>query len=447
MIKNTRTVGLAGALAIGIGGMVGGGIFAVLGEAVSLAHGATCIAFTFAGVVALLTASSYAWLSVANQNRGGTVAFIDQAFQHNLLSGSVNMMLWLCYLVTIALYASAFASYGQTFFTARTPFSYHLLISVAIILPTLINLVSSSFVAKSEFAIVCIKVALLLLIIFLSFPYVDGARLAPANWESPMMILSAGMIIFVAYEGFELIANASEDIKEPAKNLPRAFYGSVFFVLLLYVLISLVTVGAVAEGQLLEAKDYALALAARPALGKTGFTLVAIAALLSTFSAINATIYGNARLSYVLAREGELPSFLGTKKHEMPRNGVLATTVCSLIIANTLPLNEIAILGSAGFLLIFAIVNLSAWKLRREIQGKPLIIVFSCLFSTAALLILLTHTFTTEPRAILIFFFFVVFATAFEAGYGIFIRKHIFHRLYHDTSPDSRGRAKEKENI
>ena len=83
MNKETRTIGLFGAIAIGIGGMVGGGIFAVLGEAVSLAHGATTIAFLFAGIVALLTSYSYAKLSVAYQSRGGTVIFVDNAFGHN----------------------------------------------------------------------------------------------------------------------------------------------------------------------------------------------------------------------------------------------------------------------------------------------------------------------------------------------------------------------------
>ncbi len=436
MEQHSKKVGLTGALAIGIGGMVGGGIFAVLGEAVSLAHGGTCIAFIFAGIVALLTSYSFAKLSVTHQDRGGTVVFIDKAYSHNLLSGSVNMMLWLCYLVTIALYATAFASYGQTFFSGNIPFLFHILVCVAIILPTLINLVSSSFVARSEFAIVCIKIILLLLIIVSGLRYVDGTRLSPSHWENPLMLLSAGMIIFVAYEGFELIANASEDIREPLKNLPRAFYGSVLFVLLLYVLISIVTVGAVAESQLLEAKDYALALAAKPALGQTGFTIVAIAALLSTFSAINATIYGNARLSYVLAKEGELLSLLGTEENMIPRNGVLATTIFSLLIANTISLAEIAIIGSAGFLLVFAIVNLAAWKLRHTIQANPVIISFACLFSTGALLILLQHTYTIEPRAVWVFFSFIAFAVGFEASYGILVRKHFFNRLYRKTTAE-----------
>ena len=237
---HTRSIGLLGAIAIGIGGMVGGGIFAVLGEAVSLADGATYVAFFVAGLVALFTAYSYAKLSVHFQNRGGTVVFIDKAFKHGLLSGSINLMLWLSYLVTISLYATAFASYGGTFFPKdASPYLNQVLIIVAILLPTWINLVSASFVSKSESLIVLIKVTLLILIIFSGISYIEPVRLSPTHWESPMSIVVAGMIIFVAYEGFELIANAAEDIKEPSKNLPRAFYGSVIVVIMLYVLISL----------------------------------------------------------------------------------------------------------------------------------------------------------------------------------------------------------------
>jgi amino acid transporter len=110
-----RNISLIGAISIGIGGMVGGGIFAVLGEAVSLAHGATALAFFIAGIVAILTAYSYAKLSVTYQSEGGTVTFIDNAFGDNILSGSINLMLWLCYIVTISLYSTAFASFGVIF--------------------------------------------------------------------------------------------------------------------------------------------------------------------------------------------------------------------------------------------------------------------------------------------------------------------------------------------
>ena len=425
-----RSIGLLGAVSIGIGGMVGGGIFAVLGEAVSLAHGATAIAFAVAGIVAIFTAYSYAKLSLAYQSRGGTVTFIDKAFGDNILSGSVNFMLWLSYLVTISLYATAFASYGATFFTHQSKFLSHALISGAIILPAIINLISASFVGKSETVIVVIKVSLLILVIVVGASYVDTSRLSPQNWAEPLSIVTAGMVIFVAYEGFELIANSAEDIKNPDKNLPRAFYLSVVIVIFLYIAISVITVGSVSEEVLMKAKDYALAEAAKPALGDTGFIIVASAALLSTFSAINATIYGNARLGYTIAKEGQLPKLLMDSKRDVPFNGVLYTTLFSLILANTIDLTEIAIIGSASFLMLFFIVNVSAYTLRKEIKASPYILIISSTLTLLALITLMLHTYTSNPKAVVIFMAFVIISIVFELIYGRYIRRQIFNRDY-----------------
>ncbi len=413
-----RSIGLLGAISIGIGGMVGGGIFAVLGEAVSLAGGATAIAFAVAGLVALLSAYSYVKLSVTYQSKGGTVAFIDKAFGDNVLSGSVNLILWLSYLVTISLYATAFASYGETFFTNKSPLIHHGLITVAIILPAIINLVSASFVGKSETIIVAIKVSLLVLVIVAGASYVDPQRIAVDHWEAPLSIITAGMIIFVAYEGFELIANSAEDIKNPTKNLPRAFYASVTIVIALYIAISIITVGNVPTETLVKAKDYALAVAAKPSLGHTGFVLVAIAALLSTFSAINATIYGNARLGVIIAKDKKLPKQLMASKNGVPFMGVIYTLIFSLVLANSINLTEIAIIGSAGFLLIFFLVNLSAYKLRKEIGANRLIVTTSSTLTFLSLFILLYHTYTSNPQAVIIFMAFIIFSLVFEGVYG-----------------------------
>ncbi|NOY22065.1 MAG: amino acid permease [Acidobacteria bacterium] len=431
MNQKTRTVGLLGAISIGIGGMVGGGIFAVLGEAVSFAHGATAVAFLFAGIVALLTSYSYAKLSVTYQNRGGTVVFVDNAFKHNLLSGSINLLLWLSYLVTISLYAVAFASYGQTFFHGNTTqWLRHLLVSFAILLPALINLISASFVSKSETAIVAIKITLLILIIVSGFSFVDPQRLSPDQWGGSFSIIVAGMIIFVAYEGFELIANSAEEIKNPAVNLPRALYGSILSVIVLYILIAIITVGTVPQQQLLMAKDYALAVAAKPALGQFGFTIVSIAALLATFSAISATIYGNARLGYIIAKEGELPEILDEERGNIPFMGIVIITALSLLMGNLIDLTDIAIIGSASFLLIFSIVNISAFKLHSKIKGNKWIILTASFASTAAFITLLIHTYSDNPKAILVFLSFICISVLFELVYGKSVRGHFFHRKY-----------------
>jgi len=425
-----RNIGLLGAISIGIGGMVGGGIFAVLGEAVSLSHGATAVSFLIAGIVALLTSYSYAKLSVAFQNQGGTVCFVDKAFGDNIISGSINLMLWLSYLVTISLYATAFSSYGATFFEHQTPLLNHILISCAIILPAIINLISSSFVSRSETIIVAIKLSLLVLIIVSGFSYIDTSRLLPVHWGSAISIISAGMIIFVAYEGFELIANAAKEIKNPEQNLPRAFYSSVIIVIFLYILISLVTVGNVSEDVLLKAQDYALAVAAKPALGDIGFKIVAIAALLSTFSAINATIYGNARLGYIIAKDGRLPKGLLREKRDIPFMGILYTLGLSLIVANSIKLEEIAIIASAGFLLIFFIVNISAYKLSNEIKANKFIVGLSSSLSLFALVSLLIYTYKSNPNAVMVFMLFIIFSLLFEITYGRIVRGHLFKREY-----------------
>ncbi len=426
-----RRIGLPGAISIGIGGMVGGGIFAVLGEAVSFAHGATAIAFLIAGVVALLTSYSYSKLSVRYPNRGGTVIFVDNAFSHNLLSGSINFMLWLSYLVTISLYAVAFASYAQTFFHGNSAlWLKHVLITLAILLPLLINLLNAEFVTKSETLIVLIKIVLLILIIVSGAFYIDLERLSPSQWGNPFSIVAAGMIIFVAYEGFELIANSAEDIQNPDRNLPAAFYGSVLIVILLYVLIAVITVGTVPENQLMSAKDYALAVAAKPALGKPGFIIVSIAALMATFSAINATIFGNARLGFIIAKEGELPEILDEEKRNIPEAGVIITACLSLIISNTIDITRIAIIGSASFLLIFFIVNVSAFKLRMETGANKWIIILSILTSGGAFITLLAHTFSSNIQALIVFFSFICASILFELIYGRLSRRHFFRRSY-----------------
>ena len=423
MEKRERKIGLLGAIAIGIGGMVGGGIFAVLGEAASIAHGATAMAFAIAGIVAFLTAYSYAKLSVHFQSRGGTITFIDNAFDHDLFAGSMNVMLWLSYLVTISLYAVAFGAYAGTFFPDNhTELLKHALISAAILIPGVINLVNASFVSKSETFLVIVKLLILVFVIVVGMPYVEFERLSPTHWEAPLGIVTAGMVIFVAYEGFELIANAAEDIKDPEKNLPRAFFGSVILVIALYILIAIITIGTVDEATLMKAKDYALAVAVKPALGSTGFTLVAIAALLATFSAINATIYGNSRLTFSLGIEGELP-LMDKKDAINPVYGVVSTVVFSLLMANLIDLTEIAIIGSASFLLIFSVTNLSAIRLQKQIGGQIWMFILAFVSSLSALVTLMVHTYSSNPNAVYIFVAFVFLSLLFELIYGQLYRK------------------------
>ncbi|MEL7669531.1 APC family permease [Methanobacterium sp.] len=419
-------LGLLSVISIGIGGMVGGGIFAVLGFAVQLAGGGTYIAFALAGIVALLTSYSYAKLSVTYPSQGGTVEFLDQAFGPGLTTGGLNVLLFLSYIVMLSLYSFAFGSYLSSFFPAESQMLWrHIGTTGIIILMTALNIIGAKAVGKAEEWIVGIKISILLLFVLTGIWSVNTGQLQPSTWAPFISLVAGGMIIFVAYEGFELIANAAEDVKDPSKTLPRAYYSAVIFVVALYILISIVTVGNLPVNQIIAAKDYALAAAAQPFLGVIGFTLVAIAALLSTGSAINATLYGNARVSYIIAKEGELPVELENKIWNRPIGGLLLTSAITLVIANIFDISNIATMGSGGFLIIFAAVNLSNLKVHAKTSSNkylPILGATTCLFALAALV---WQTALTSPFNILILAVLVVSAFVIEIIYSRFTGKHV----------------------
>ncbi|MEC8830962.1 MAG: APC family permease, partial [Bacteroidota bacterium] len=208
------------------------------------------------------------------------------------------------------------------------------------------------------------------------------------NWEAPLQLLTGGMVIFVAYEGFELIANSAPDIENPEKNIPRAYYISIIFVVFLYIIIAVVTVGSLPFDTIKTAEDYVLAEAAKPMLGQTGFTIITIAALISTFSAINASLYGGSRVSYEIAEEDELPHQLTYQLWNQPI-GLLITAILTLTLTNTLQLESISTAGSVGFLLIFAMVNYVGIRLSKEIENIraiPIIGFILCIIATTVLL-------------------------------------------------------------
>lgn len=380
-------IGFLSAVSIGIGGMVGGGIFAVLGLAVQMAAGGTFLSFLIGGFIAFITSYSYAKLSVTYPSPGGTVEFLNQAFGTGVFSGGLNILLWLSYVVMLSLYAYAFGSYGASFFPESHALWRHVFITGIVILMTLLNLLSSRAVGEAEEGIVAFKIAILLLFILAGLWSVKTNRLTPDMWSPPLQLISGGMIIFLAYEGFELIANTAGDVKD-IKKLPLAFYTSVAFVILIYFTIAIVAVGNLPYEQIVASEDYALATAAKPFLGSAGFVLIAIAALLSTSSAINATLYGSAKICYIIAKEGELPEILERKVWNKPVEGLFITSGITLIIANLLNLESISTIGSGGFLIIFGFVNLANAKLSSKTNSYGFISLVGAFACFSALIVL-----------------------------------------------------------
>ncbi len=417
-----KSISLSNAIAIGIGGMVGGGIFAVLGLAVSLAKGGTPVAFLIAGIIAILTSYSYVKLSQKYPNNGGTVHYINQCFGKNIFSGGTNNLLWISYIIMLSLYATAFGSYGGKLFPLTKDYliDKHIYLSAIVIFSTLLNYISARAVNIAESLAVYIKLIILtgfiIIGIYALFQSDVTQQLELENWQSPVLLLSGGMVIFVAYEGFELIANAVPQIENPQKNIAKAFYISTISVVILYVLIALITVGTVSFDKISKAEEYVLAVAAEPILGKIGFTIIGITALISTFSAINATIYGGSRVNYKLAKDDELPHEF-TKFFWNQPVGLLATSLLTLVIANTLNLESISTAGSAGFLLIFALVNYANYKLADKTSSNKIIPLIAAILCSIAFITLLIQQYQSNIIGVYAVFSILILAYGIEYFY------------------------------
>ncbi len=370
--------------------MVGGGIFSVLGLTVQVAGGGAYVSFVVGGAVAALTGVSYARLSVLVPSRGGTASYLDRAFGM-AVAGPLNLLLWLSYFVMLGLYAVAFGSYMAALLGLDPNGAWRRIFASAVIVGfAALNLAGARVVGRAESVLVYFKLAVLLVFSLGGLAFVDGARVSPSAWPSIGAIVYAGTLIFLAYEGFELIANASEDAREPNRTLPRAYAIAIGGVICLYVLVAFVAVGNVSPKAIGAESDYALAAAARPFLGAAGFKLIAIAAVVSTGSAINATLYGTAKFTYVMARDGELPEELGHPVWNRPIGGLLATTLGALVVVNTVNIEGISLMGSAGFLIIFAAVNLASERIGTQSRRTTITAyagAIACLASLAALLV------------------------------------------------------------
>jgi hypothetical protein len=377
-------------LSIGIGGMVGGGIFAVTGLTVDVTKGAAPVAFLLAGIVALLTSYSYLQLTLRFPGEGGTVEFLNRAFGGGILTGAANILLLLSYVVLLAVYAYAFGSYGAGLFPEQDRGLWlHVLICAVIVGLVVVNVFGTDLVVRSENFFNAVKMLLLVAFVVggLLTP-MEWSRFDPGNFVTPLGLVAGAMLIFLNYEGFELIANASRDVTDPKRALPIAYIGGVLIVIAIYVLIVMVVIGHLGFAEVAKVSDHVLSVAAGDFMGRAGYIAIVIAALMATSSAINATFYGTGRLAYIIARSGELPKELERTMRGQHLEGTLITAALALVIANVVPLEAIATMGSAGFLLLFMAVNIAAVRLARDTGGRAWISALAALSTAVALMVL-----------------------------------------------------------
>jgi amino acid transporter len=350
--KNKKAFGLWSAVFLGIGSMVGAGIFIVIGEAGAIAGELVTLSFFIAGVIAILCGYSLSKLAITYPSRGGIIEYLVQSYGEGFFSGSLGVLFYIAQLVALAAVAKSFGTYAATYFSASETHLYTNIFAVGVLFVfVLVNLIGASLVAKSENIIVVIKVTALVIFTVAALFYIKPQNLALSNAPSIIHIFFSLGLTFFAFQGFSVITNSVEDMQNPKETMLKSMLIAILIVALLYISISIAVFGNLSLDAIIKSKDYALAEAARPAFGDLGFKIIAATALFATASAINATLYAVTQISYTLAKEGHLP-----KEYERHifnnTEGLIISALLIVPMILFLNLGEIASIAAVTVLLI-----------------------------------------------------------------------------------------------
>ena len=401
-----KSLGLIELVAIAIGGMVGGGIFSILGISASIIGYLTPLAIILGGLLAMLAGYSYVKLGLYYRDEGATYAFIKRTYpQSHRAAASIGWFTVFGYISTLSLYAYTFSSYvisGTDW--ADNEWARKAVAWAVIGFFTLINLWSVKGMGRIEDLMVYTKMIILAVIsvLLMTHGHTDFGTFMQmlardAGQARILNILIVASITFVAYEGFQLVINAVNEMKKPEKNIPRAIYTAIFTVMLIYVILALGALFALNIDDIVRDKEYALAAGAQKVIGKLGYLLVVIGAVLATSSAISGTVFGSSRQMARIADDGYLPAWLTKRRNHIPVNAIITMALLASLLILIGGLQLILEFGSITFLLVSLLVAVANYKIREKTGSSPWMTLSAVGGLTLGGILILYYEFTHKP--------------------------------------------------
>jgi len=401
-----KSLGLPELLAIAIGGMIGGGIFTVLGISVMMAGIYAPLAIGLGGIIAGLAAYSYVKLALYYMDEGAAFSFVRKSFpQRHFAASLIGWGVSFGYVSTIALYAYTFASYALS----STAFAQNDLLRKAVALVVIwvfamVNLWSVKGMGRIEDVMVYTKVIILAVIsaVLLGHGRADLPELVAQSPDfSVLSLLIVASVTFVAFEGFELVINATGDMIDPGHNIARAIYWSIAIAAAVYVIIATGAIMAIPFADIIRNKEFALAAGARDTLGIWGNVLVIAGALLATMSAISGTLFGASHQLAVIANDGYMPAMLARRRGGIPARAILLMATSSSLLVLAGSLTVILEFGSVTFLLVSFLMALTNHKMRAATGSSGAVTLLAMATLLAGSGLILYFEASTDPRQLI----------------------------------------------
>ncbi len=404
--KRNKSLGIPELIAIALGGMVGGGIFTILGISVSMIGVFTPLAIIIGGLIASLAAYSYIKLGVYYKDEGATYSFYKKTYPDKPFAAAlIGWWVIFGYISTLALYAYTFSSYAISGFSfADNEWIRKLVAGGIIFIFTIINTWSVKGMGKIEDIMVYTKLVILVVI---SFVLINNSQtslpvLLQTNQQTSILsILIVASLTFVAYEGFQLVINAVNEMDKPERNIPIAIYSAIFLAIMIYVIISFGAILAIPFEDITQNKEYALAAGAGDVLGKWGADLVIIGALLATSSAISGTVFGASRQMSVIAQDGYMPRLFAKRVNQIPVNSIIAMAILAFLLVLLGSLELILEFGSVTFLFVSLLMALANHKIRKDTKSSSILTILSFVSLAVGALLIIYYESINQPKQLL----------------------------------------------
>ena len=402
---------------IGVGAMVGAGIFALLGAAGEVAGSAVWLSFLIAGVIAGLQGYSFAKLGARYPSAGGMLEYVAKGFGDGHFTGITSWLTYSANAIVTAMVAVSFGSYASAMFAGENKVWAKVFAALIIIVMTVVNIVGSKLVARAQTVIVFVVLGILTFFAVVTLVNMNPSLLAPSGYPPLRDIISSVALTFFAFLGFGIITFTAKDLAKPARQLPRAMYLALGIATIIYVAIALGVFGTLTVDKVISSGGTALAVAAEPTLGKAGYWLMSVTALFATAGATNAGLYPAAGLSERLAETGQFPPLMARKLGGRVSAGLLIEAAACLVLAVVFKLDAIASIGSAVALLIFTLITAAHFRVRSQTGASAAVLTLAIV---AAGGVLLTFVFTTlihEPASLVTLGVILVLSAGLDFGW------------------------------
>jgi amino acid transporter len=413
----TGTLGVRQAAFIGVGAMVGAGIFALLGAAGEVAGAAVWLSFLLAGAVAALQGYSFAKFGARYPSAGGLLEYVVRGFGAGHITGIIAWLILAANAIVTGMVAVSFGSYASSAVADGEEVWIKVFAVLVVLAMTMLNVVGSRAVAGVQTIVVVVVIGILTVFAVSTLANMDPDLLAFSEYPPFGDIVASVALTFFAFLGFGVVTFTAKDLRDPTSQLPRALFLALGIATVVYVAVALGVFGTLEVQEVIDSGGTALAVAAEPTLGRAGYWMMSVTALFATAGATNAGLYPASGLGNQMAAIGQFPPAMGHQVGGRAGAGLVVTAAIAIVLAVGFDLSAIASIGSVIALIVFGLVSVGHLRVRHETGARAWILVLAVASTVIVLVSFIFTTLVEEPGTAVALVVILLVSVALDFGW------------------------------